>query len=138
MNMSTATKYTKRDSATAALRKLGIARADYDDFIVQRDGSFYCDIAGAAKHAGNQKSPAPAAVKVAKVATVKVAASNSQAAKVSGAETVSTVCRALIKAGKTNAEIWVVVQPQFSLDAKKRGYPAWYRSEMRHTHSSLL
>ena len=45
----------------------------------------------------------------------------------------SAVARDLILAGKTNDEVWAVIAEQFKLDQKKRGYPAWYRFQLRKT-----
>ena len=45
--------------------------------------------------------------------------------------TVSSVARELIVAGKTNAEVWEVISKEFKLDDGKKGYPAWYRSEVK-------
>jgi hypothetical protein len=42
----------------------------------------------------------------------------------------TSVSEDLIMAGKTNAEIWAVIQPQFNLDNGKKGYPAWYRMNL--------
>lgn len=44
--------------------------------------------------------------------------------------TCTSVSEELIMAGKTNAEVWAVIQPQFNLDDKKKGYPAWYRMNL--------
>lgn len=43
----------------------------------------------------------------------------------------SQVARSLILAGKTNAEVWEVIQKKFNLDDKKKGYPAWYRMDLK-------
>lgn len=45
--------------------------------------------------------------------------------------TVSAVARQLILDGKTNKEVWAIIQPQFKLDDSKKHYPAWYRAELR-------
>lgn len=45
---------------------------------------------------------------------------------------VSGRCCELIRAGKTNLEIWEVIKAEFGFaDQKKRAYPAWNRSDMR-------
>jgi hypothetical protein len=46
-------------------------------------------------------------------------------------DNITNVCRDLIKQGKTNEEVWVVIKEKFDLDDKKRTYPSWYRSRMR-------
>lgn len=141
MNMSTSKKCSTRDAATATLRKLGVAKADYDDFIVKRDGTFYVDTMGAEKHAAKsvdakpksfvETTPAKKSVTKAKpAAKVKVAAE-------SNVHTCSTVSRTLIRNGKTNQEVWDVISVEFGLDAKKRGYPAWYRASLRHAGEAV-
>ena len=42
-----------------------------------------------------------------------------------------SVVRNLIAEGKTNAEIWAVIQPQFRLRDDQRHYPAWYRRHLK-------
>jgi len=49
MNITTAKQCSTRDAATATLRKIGIAKQDYDDFICKKDGIFYTDVIGAEK-----------------------------------------------------------------------------------------
>ena len=46
-------------------------------------------------------------------------------------DTCSYVVRSMIAAGKTNAEIWAVIQPRFNLTDKQKNYPSWYRSAMK-------
>lgn len=48
-----------------------------------------------------------------------------------GPETVAAVVRELVQQGKSNAEIWAIIQPKFQLNGGKRHYPAWYRAEMK-------
>lgn len=45
--------------------------------------------------------------------------------------TCSSRARELIRAGKTNQEVWDLISVEFKLDDKKRLYPAWYRRELR-------
>jgi len=45
--------------------------------------------------------------------------------------TVASTIRALVDQGKSNVEIWAVIQPQFGLDDDKRWYPGWYRNDYR-------
>lgn len=128
MNLSTAKICSTRDAATATLRKIGVAKADYDDFIARKDGKYYVDVNGAAAHAGK---PAPKSVaKPSKPAakTVKTTVTREQ---VAGTETCSDVARRLIREGKTNAEVWEVISVNFDLPPTRRGYPAWYRNELR-------
>lgn len=141
MNMSTAKKCTSRDAATATLRKLGVIKADYDSFIVKRDGVYYVDVNGAEKHV--DKPGFADQLTVAGAVTPKQAkadkAANQGVTKPRVAKTVvgdkletcSDVARALIRAGKTNQGVWDVISVQFNLDTKKRGYPSWYRNQMK-------
>lgn len=46
-------------------------------------------------------------------------------------ETISSVVTRLILAGKTNAEVWAVIKEQFKLDDSKKGYPSWYRNQLK-------
>lgn len=43
--------------------------------------------------------------------------------------TVASTIRGLVDEGKTNAEIWAVIQPRFTLSDDKRWYPSWYRNQ---------
>ncbi len=111
--MSTVKVFARRDSATAALRKLGIARDQYARFITNGPGAAVtCDL------------------KAAQQSLVRVSETRSQS---STRSTVSSTTRALIRAGKTNAEVWEIIKSQFNLDDSKRHYPSWYRSEMKRT-----
>lgn len=105
--------YNTRDSATSALRKLGIKPRDYDLFIRKMDGKFECNVEAAAAHLASLLPSTPAAKKAAKRVGI------------------SQTARDLILAGKTNAEVWAVLQAQFKLDDGKKHYPTWYRSELK-------
>lgn len=52
-------------------------------------------------------------------------------AAVQKTDTVSTTMRRLLREGKTNAEIWEICKVKFNLPETKRGYPAWYRRELK-------
>lgn len=123
----------RRDSATAALRKLGINPRDYGAFITTtEDGKFACHIARAEMHLESLKTP-----KTPKVVQVKSGRrGNDPEVEVpvkASREGISATARALILDGKTNAEVWEVLQTRFSLDRSKRHYPTWYRCEMKRT-----
>ena len=45
--------------------------------------------------------------------------------------TISSTCRSMILAGKTNEEIWSVLRRVFKVDDKKKNYPTWYRCEVK-------
>lgn len=117
--------YATRDSATSALRKLGIQARDYNLFIAKAGDRFACNLGAAIKHLEDLKAPK---TKVAKEPVTKVDAPAKPAR-----EGISATARALIADGKTNAEVWEVLQEQFNLDRSKRHYPTWYRCEMKRT-----
>lgn len=117
---------SRRDSATTILRKMGIHSRDYNAFIeLMTDGKFACHVARAEMH----------------LESLKQAASQPcerlwwqawlQPDKREAARTVSTVARELIVAGKTNLEVWAIIQKEFDLDDSKKSYPAWYRSDCK-------
>lgn len=102
--------YTRRDSATAALKKLGIKAADYNKFITQTDGKVECQLGKAREYLSPPAKHQPRTTQSAK-------------------QSVASVVRGLVAAGKTNAEIWEVIKPQFNLGDDKRHYPGWYRNQ---------
>jgi len=146
--------YTRRDSATAALRKMGVDKSQYDQFIhhsVSETSDTYAfdydevllalktaqtpeDVVEvseeptkkpprvAKKNQPSQKQKAPAAKKSTRPPGRPVASGDS----------LSAVCRDLLAEGKTNPEIWNIIQPKFALDEKKKYYPAWFRWKSIH------
>ncbi len=108
--------YTARDSATSALRKLGLQARDYNLFITKVGDKFECKLGAAAAHIESLKNPKP-------VVEVK-------ATKKTG---ISATARELILSGKTNQEVWEALKQQFNLDDSKKHYPTWYRCEMKRT-----
>ncbi len=114
--------YSRRDSATTVLRKLGIKPRDYDLFISRVEDGFQLDKEAAEKHVNSLAEPKSESPK---------RAPRTKRAPVMSAETCSGVARTMILAGATNKEVWEVIQPKFDLDDKKRSYPAWYRSDLR-------
>src|SRR5574337_404406 len=120
--MNTVKNVKTRDAATSILRKMGIAKSDYDLFITKRASEntpnsnyFAVDIHLAAEHL-KPKTENP-----------KKTSQNSTEKRVSCA----SVAREMILSGKTNAEVWPVIKAQFNLDDSKKHYPAWYRCELR-------
>ena len=107
--------YKRRDSATAALRKLGVKKQNYKDFIEPSDGGFICHLqdakASLAKPAVKQK-PKKQPTKTPRI-------------------TISSRARELVLEGLTNEEVWIKLQPEFNLSDSKKWYPAWYRCEQR-------
>lgn len=63
MNITTAKQCSSRDAATAILRKIGIDKEDYDDYIVKKDGIFYTDVLGAEKVMNDDKPVSAADVR---------------------------------------------------------------------------
>src|SRR3990167_71529 len=79
----TAKTYTKRDSATAVLKKAGIDRKDYDQYITKKDDVFVINVVDGAPVSKSAKAP-----------------------KAARTGTVSAVARALILEGKDNKAVW--------------------------------
>ena len=115
-----------RDTATSILRKLGVKPRDYNLFIQHTiEGVFEVRALDAQAHLQALVQPANPAP--------QVEAKPNGVDKPKRAQSCSSVARDLILAGKTNDEVWVVIAEQFKLDQKKRGYPAWYRFQLRKT-----
>lgn len=114
--------YTRRDSATAALRKKGVDKSKYNDFITKRGDIWTVDFAALEEKVVAEPKTASKIKKAAK----KVAKAAKQA-KV----TVSSRARELILDGLANADVFAKLKDEFSLDDSKKHYPAWYRSELR-------
>lgn len=159
--MNVIKSYARRDSATALLRKMGVAQIDYALFITLVGGEYRVDVTAAEEHVGDDDELVPcvttapvetpvvhaipepevmvipkpvakvvepkATKKVVKVQEPKVA----EPTKVTEDMTVSDVARTLILEGKTNKEVWAVIQAQFGLDDSKKSYPSWYRCELK-------
>ena len=117
--------YTARDSATSALRKLGLQARDYNLFITKVGDKFECKLGAAAAHLESLKQPKTKPVKQAIEKPVKTTAPKR--------EGISATARAMILDGKTNQEVWEALQAKFDLDHSKRHYPTWYRCEMKRT-----
>jgi len=120
--------YTRRDSATTVLRKLGIQPRDYDLFIEKTsDGQFACQVARAEMHLESLKKP--------KTVLKEAVKAGRRAADPEVIKTrrvgVSSMARDLILAGKTNQEVWDVLKDAFNLDDSKKHYPTWYRCELK-------
>lgn len=118
--------YTRRDSATSVLRKMGINSRDYDLFIEKmEDGRLACKVVMAEMHLENlkvQTKPKTAKkIKVAKKPKEKRI-------------TISSLCRDMILDGATNDQIFTALQEKYGEERfgpDKRHYPAWYRCELR-------
>lgn len=121
--------YTRRDSATSMLRKMGIPAADYDKFIAVRDdGTFDCFVANAAKCLAALNNPKGG--KKDKAATPKAETPKAEKPKTMK-DTISSVARELILKGLDNQGVWEGLKKRFNLDDSKKHYPTWYRCEMK-------
>lgn len=124
--------YTRRDSATSALRKIGLQARDYDLFITKKsDNEFECRLGAAAAHLESLKNPAPKTIMGSAIKAGRRAADPVVQDKPTKAKGVSAVARELILAGRTNQEVWAVIKEAFNLDDSKKHYPTWYRCEMK-------
>lgn len=134
---ASAVRFVKtRDAATAILRKLGIKARDYAFFIEKTEGGrLAVQVAKAEMHlkqlAGNAAESGMVRAPKTEQKPAPEAKAEKKPRQTKAEETCSSVARDLIRAGKTNAEVWAVISVQFELDAKKRGYPAWYRFQLR-------
>jgi hypothetical protein len=144
--------YTTRDSATSLLRKLGIDKSDYGKFIKpathQDSAIFIVDITAAEQHLSGKPSVAVPAVPKKKPASVPTTPTDTKKplkgttpretkhdttrrGKHDRGRTVSSVARELILQGLDNNAVFAKLVDEFKLDADKKYYPAWYRSELR-------
>ncbi len=114
--------YTRRDSCTTQLRKLGVGREEYDIFIEKVSAKeFHCDLKAAQRHLDRME----AAAKPKKESTKP---------KKEPKVTISSLCRSMIIGGATNEEVFKALQEKFGEERfgpDKRYYPAWYRCEVR-------
>lgn len=124
--------YTARDSATSALRKLGLQARDYNLFITKVGDKFECKLGAAAAHLESLKNPKPVAAAEPKAKVVKAGrrAADPVVEVKPKKMGISATARELILSGKTNQEVWEALKQQFNLDDSKKHYPAWYRCEM--------
>jgi len=141
--------FTRRDSATSVLRKMGVNSRDYNLFItLDAYGKFELNLDLAKAHVAkiaeqtahpegrrtNDHEAKPAAKTsvrqaIAKALDAKPAAATTKDGE--AVETISQMARRLILASHSNKEVWEALVATFQLDQKKRGYPAWYRFELR-------
>lgn len=125
--------YSSRSSATQALKKIGVPTKNYNTFITKNiDGKYDVDLDAAKKSVGVAKKAATKKVTSKKKTTSKKKApAKKKAASSDGRPSVSKRCQDLINAGKTNEQIWDLIQDEYGLDDAKKYYPAWNRSHMR-------
>lgn len=132
--------YTSRDSATSMLRKMGIDKSHYPELITKDKDGFTVDITKAEQILNPPKikklvpktetaTEAPTKAKGSKPKPTK--GDTSRRGRHDRGRTVSSVARELIIQGLTNNEVYSKLVDEFNLDASKKYYPAWYRSELR-------
>lgn len=165
--METTKVYAKRDSAVSYLRKKGVPKEQYNEFLtLTTDKQYKLDTAevehflttgqtpedvaanAPAKSVDQTISekavdkakkdpklvivpPDPGAKKAEKPVAGKKKAEKPVAEVKQPKRTVSSVCRTLIAEGKTDEEVWEAVRLLFDLPDSKKGYPAWYRADMK-------
>lgn len=115
--------YTRRDSATAALRKLGIPKELYGDFIEVIDGAFHVDLARAQVYASGETVQAP-----------KPAPKKAKPVKKKKPKSISAVAREAILEGLSNPQVFIRLQAVFGeerINEEHKHYPSWYRCELR-------
>lgn len=122
--------FARRDSATAALRKLGVKPADYNMFIsATTDGRVAVSLERAQEYLQAQLRKVAleeTPQRQLKGRTAKEAKTN-QIKRPSVAGTI----RKLILDGKDNQQIHEIMKRDFGHTEDHATYPAWYRSQMR-------
>lgn len=139
-------KYSKRDSATAFLRKNGVSKENYDKYIHQEaapgEDAVYCvnvallneDLSGVEKIVSGPTMTRPQKPLVKKEKSDKKEKTNKAKGRgvvITTAHNVSNICREMIINGFTNEEVWDTIKDEFNLDDNKKYYPSWYRCELR-------
>lgn len=129
----TARILAKRDSATALLRKIGVAPSDYNLFIDQlSNGTYVCHVDQARQHlAAKAAEEAKAKAKARKPRAPKERKPKTPKEPKAPRASLSNEIRTMIVDGMTNDEIWAVLKEKYGFGDNKRHYPAWYRGEMR-------
>lgn len=119
--------YARRDSAVSVMRKRGVPREEYGNYVAEQpDGTFGLDIDKL-----SDDYPTRFEKLVKKNKGQKQAPKSEQKPEPKKRQSVSARCCELILEGKDNKEVWEVIKKEFGLDDKKRGYPAWNRSKLR-------
>lgn len=138
--MNVIKSYTRRDSATALLRKMGVAQPDYNKFITIVGGEYKVDVTAAEEHVGDNdelapritvETPVTQPIPEPEVMVIPKPVAKVVEPKVAEEMTVSEVARSMILAGKSNKEVWATIKAQFNLDDSKKTYPSWYRCELK-------
>ena len=140
--MSKSKLYARRDTVVAILRKMGVNKADYNNFISTptsgTESGFYVDVVAAEASlkpvkktqdkpkAKTQDKPKAKAKPVVSDEHEEPAETRSTSGK-----SISKIIQGMILSGMSNQQIWDVMKQQYGLDDSKKYYPAWNRSEMR-------
>lgn len=131
--------YTRRDSATSVLRKMGINSRDYNLFISKNDdGSVTLDLSAAESHVSpvvEDDKPAAKKKKPSKKTSSKKTSKKAEAKEpVTDRVTISGMCRSMILDGSSNEDILEALRTEFGEERfgpEKNHYPTWYRCELR-------
>lgn len=131
--------YTRRDSATSALRKLGVDKSKYNSYIETKEDGVYVDLESAAndmdedvvvkKPRARSAAASKPAASVKKTASTKTGRTNK--VDPDKKESMTKFCQRMILDGKTDAEIYEMMIPIYNCDESKKGYPSWNRGFMR-------
>lgn len=122
--------FARRDSATAALKKLGVKASDYNMFISQTtDGRTAVALDKASEYL--QAQLRKVATETAPQQKLKGRTQKEADTNQIKRPTVAGVIRKLILDGLDNKAVHEVMKRDFNHDEDKAHYPAWYRSQMR-------
>lgn len=97
--------YQQRGSATQALKQLGVPVAQYDRFLTHTKAGYEVDLVAAER---SLKRQGPRSESVA-----------------------SFIKHELLTTSLTNEEIFKLAAKKFGLGPEKKGYPGWYRAQLR-------
>ncbi len=111
-NTSTLKTFNTRDAATSYLRKQGMDKSHYSEFITNTGRGLTINLA----QVDEFLHPTVKAPKTVKTPAVKAPNGNGLAGQI----------RTLILAGKSNEQIFTML----SLPEAKKSYPAWYRRQL--------
>lgn len=123
--------YKTRDSAVAVLRKAGVPKDKYAEYLAVGPEGFGPRVAQyeADRNKAMDKEIIAKVLAADKPAGKKAAAKTEKNERLNG---ISEWIRGLIKAGKTNAEIKALAPAAgFDLTGKRQYFPGWYRWQMK-------
>lgn len=125
--------YTLRDSATAALRKIGVKSCDYNLFINKLKTGIFEVALGAAKAHLESLNDGPTSPLLKHPIAGVLPAETEIAPRKKGerCESVSSLARKLILDGLDNEAVFKGLKKKFQLPEDKKSYPGWYRNDMK-------